>query len=154
LVDAGGATKVVCNELDWSQGVKVAYCLPCAGAIVSTITDVATAIGGFGGGLWLGSKINAIYNEASGVNRADGEKPPERKTNPSKQDSPVWNDLDRAKDGLRTSGSGSKQRYYDWDYTHDDIEVYDRNGRHLGSMEPTTGEMYKPPVPGRKIPKP
>ena len=32
-----------------------------------------------------------------------------------------------------------------------DIEVYDKNGKHLGSMDPTTGEMYKPAVPGRTI---
>jgi hypothetical protein len=104
----------------------------------------------------VGATAGLLYNESSdgGVEDKPADNPPERKINPSKQDSPVWNDLDRAKDGLRTSGSGSKQRYYDWDYTHGDIEVYDRNGRHLGSMEPTTGEMYKPPVPGRRIDKP
>lgn len=75
----------------------------------------------------------------------------ERKTNPSKQDSPVWGDLDNAGNGVKTSGSGSKQRYYEWDHTHNDIEVYDKNGRHLGSMDPTTGELYKPPVNGRRL---
>lgn len=39
----------------------------------------------------------------------------------------------------------------EWDHTHNDIEVYDNKGRHLGSMDPTTGKMYKPPVPGRTI---
>lgn len=34
---------------------------------------------------------------------------------------------------------------------HGDIEVYDNKGRHLGSMHPTTGELYKPPVKGRTI---
>jgi hypothetical protein len=38
-----------------------------------------------------------------------------------------------------------------WDHTHNDIEVFDKRGRHLGSMDPTTGEMYKPPVAGRKM---
>jgi hypothetical protein len=51
----------------------------------------------------------------------------------------------------KTSGSGSQKRYYEWDYTHNDIEVYDKNGKHLGSMDPTTGEMYKPAVDGRSI---
>ena len=32
-----------------------------------------------------------------------------------------------------------------------DIEVYDKNGKDLGSMNPTTGEMYKPAVQGRTI---
>jgi hypothetical protein len=52
---------------------------------------------------------------------------------------------------LKSSGSGSKKQYYDWDYTHNDIEVYNSKGRHLGSMDPMTGEMYKLPVPGRTI---
>jgi len=29
--------------------------------------------------------------------------------------------------------------------------VYDNKGKHLGSMNPETGEMYKPKVVGRKI---
>lgn len=71
--------------------------------------------------------------------------------NPSKQESPVWGNLLNAGNGRKTSGQGSDRRYYEWDYTHGDIEVYDRRGRHLGSMNPSTGEMYKPPVPGRKV---
>lgn len=71
--------------------------------------------------------------------------------NPSKQESPVWGNLSNAGNGRKTSGQGSDRRYYEWDYTHGDIEVYDRRGRHLGSMNPSTGEMYKPPVPGRKV---
>lgn len=59
--------------------------------------------------------------------------------------------LDNAGNGVKTSGSGSKQRYYEWDHTHNDIEVYDKKGRHLGSMDPITGELYKPPVNGRKL---
>jgi uncharacterized protein RhaS with RHS repeats len=74
-----------------------------------------------------------------------------RTENPGKQESPVWNDLDNDKNGIKTSGKGKKKRYYDWDHTHNDIEVYDKNNKHLGSMNPTTGEMYKPPVPGREL---
>jgi Cytotoxic len=40
---------------------------------------------------------------------------------------------------------------YEWDHTHNDIEVYDSKGRHLGSKDPLTSEMYKGPVKGRKI---
>ncbi|MDP9897880.1 colicin E3/pyocin S6 family cytotoxin [Variovorax ginsengisoli] len=74
-----------------------------------------------------------------------------KNSNPSKQDSPVWADLDNAGNGRKTSGSGSGKRYYEWDYTHNDIEQYDRRGNHLGSIDPVTGELYKPPVPGRRI---
>jgi hypothetical protein len=34
---------------------------------------------------------------------------------------------------------------------HRDIEVFDKSGRHRGTMDPMTGEMTKPPVAGRKI---
>jgi hypothetical protein len=76
----------------------------------------------------------------------------ERRDNPTKQDSPIWNELDSAGGGRKTSGSGSDKRYYELDHTHRDIEVYDKRGRHLGTMDPTNGNMIKPPVAGRTIP--
>jgi filamentous hemagglutinin len=42
-------------------------------------------------------------------------------------------------------------RVYDWDYVHNDIEIYDRFGNHIGSMDPQTGLRYKGPVVGRTI---
>ena len=75
-----------------------------------------------------------------------------QKQNPTKGESEVWKNLDNVKGKDRkTSGTGRNKKYYEWDHTHNDIEVYDRKGNHLGSMDPTTGEMYKPAVPGRKI---
>jgi filamentous hemagglutinin len=41
--------------------------------------------------------------------------------------------------------------FYEWDYTHNDIEVYNKRGVHLGSMDPVSGDMYKDAVPGRKL---
>lgn len=46
---------------------------------------------------------------------------------------------------------GSKQRYYTWDHTHNDIEVFDSNKKHLGSIDPVNGLFYKGPVKGRKL---
>ena len=75
-----------------------------------------------------------------------------QKQNPTKGESEVWKNLDNVKgQDRKTSGTGRNKKYYEWDHTHNDIEVYDRKGNHLGSMDPTTGEMYKPAVPGRKI---
>ncbi len=37
------------------------------------------------------------------------------------------------------------------DQTHGDMEVYDSQGRHLGSANPETGVMTKPAIPGRRI---
>lgn len=77
----------------------------------------------------------------------------ERITNVNKHNSPIWKKLKNVKgrSNRKTSGSGSKKKYYEWDNAHDDIEVYDKNGKHLGSMDPMSGEMYKPRVKGRKI---
>jgi len=71
----------------------------------------------------------------------------ERVTNPSKADSPVWRAALPFKNGMRRNGD----EIWDWDATHNDIEAYDLRGRHLGSRDPITGEMYKPAVPGRRI---
>ena len=47
--------------------------------------------------------------------------------------------------------SNTFQELCEWDHTHNDIEVYDRKGIHLGSMDPVTGELYKGPEIGRDI---
>ncbi len=70
----------------------------------------------------------------------------------SKVESPIWQGFQAWRGQTKTNGeSGSKRRYYEWDNTHEDIEVYDSNGKHLGSMDPMTGTMTKGPVSGRKI---
>jgi len=64
----------------------------------------------------------------------------------------IWKKLKPYRGKTKTNGlSGSKKRFYEWDYTHNDIEVYDKNGNHLGSMHPVTGNIYKKAVHGRKI---
>jgi hypothetical protein len=63
-----------------------------------------------------------------------------------------WKQLEPYRGKTRTNGlKGRKKQYYEWDNTHGDIEVYNSRGEHLGSMDPTTGNMTKPAVPGRKI---
>jgi hypothetical protein len=41
--------------------------------------------------------------------------------------------------------------YYQWDYTHNDIEVYNSRGEHLGCIDALMGEWTKGPVKGRRI---
>jgi filamentous hemagglutinin len=84
---------------------------------------------------------NAIFNSGN----SDGGDA--RQANPSKADSPVWQGLDSAGNGVKTDG----KLFYEWDYTHNDIEVYNKRGVHLGSMDPVSGDMYKDAVPGRKL---
>ena len=67
-------------------------------------------------------------------------------------ENPAWEDLKPFRGKIRTNGeTGKKRRFYHKDFTHKDVEVYDRNGLHLGSMDPNTGRMTKPPVDGREL---
>ena len=46
-----------------------------------------------------------------------------------------------------------KGRIYEWDFQHGAVEIYDRQGKHLGEFNPDTGEQTKPAKPGRNTPK-
>jgi len=43
--------------------------------------------------------------------------------------------------------------YYTWDSLHGELEIFNKNGRHLGVADPITGTLIKPAVRGRKISK-
>ena len=67
---------------------------------------------------------------------------------------PFWDSLKPYRQGIRTNAlPGKKERFYEKDRTHGDLEVYDSKGRHVGSADPDTGEMTKPGVPGRRSDK-
>lgn len=53
----------------------------------------------------------------------------------------------------RTRWKDRKGRIYEWDSQHGAVEMYDRQGNHLGEYNPETGEQTKPAKPGRKIEK-
>lgn len=131
-----------------------------AGLVVAApATDGASAIAG-GGALTLAAveaadavakivEVKATLDRAKemrGSGNGGGGDPP-RVKNPSKGDSPIWRDAKPFRNGLKRSG----EEIWSWDHTHNDIEVFNAQGRHLGSRHPVTGEMYKPPVPGRTL---
>lgn len=78
-----------------------------------------------------------------------------RAKNPvSAAQSPIWNQLDRCRRGIRKTGKGNKARYYKWDpsVAHGgEIEVYNARGDHIFVMDPLTGQWIKPARPGRNI---
>lgn len=80
-----------------------------------------------------------------------GAEEPQRTRKLARAESPFWKRLDNYKNGLRRSGKGKNLRYYEWDHTHGDIELYDAAGKHLGTVDPVTGQLTKPAVPGRNI---
>ncbi|WP_062060182.1 RHS repeat-associated core domain-containing protein [Cellvibrio sp. OA-2007] len=94
----------------------------------------------------------ALYIASSMLNENQSDDANGRTENPAKADSPIWKNLKPSKNGRKVNGeTGKDKEVYEWDHTHNDIEVYDGKGNHKGSKDPSTGEMYKPPVKGRKI---
>ena len=71
----------------------------------------------------------------------------DRKTNCEKSESPVWKEFKPHQGKLKTDGD----KIYDWDHTHNDIEVYSSRGEHVGTIDPVTGIKIKDAVAGRKI---
>ncbi len=70
----------------------------------------------------------------------------------SKAESIFWRNLKPHKGKTKSNGkTGKRKRLYEWDHTHGEIEVYDRNGKHLGALDPISGKMTKGPEPGRTI---
>ncbi|MDD2050167.1 colicin E3/pyocin S6 family cytotoxin [Pseudomonas putida] len=70
-------------------------------------------------------------------------------------------DARRAKQKASIQGGGGKRRrwvdssgkIYEWDSQHGAVEIYNKQGKHLGEFNPETGEQTKPAKPGRTTPK-
>lgn len=80
---------------------------------------------------------------------------------------PAPNDLIAFPDAKRVKGKSSVQgggktrkrwkdgkgRIYEWDSMHGRVEIYDKQGKHMGEFDPVSGHQTKPATPGRKTPK-
>jgi RHS repeat-associated protein len=70
-------------------------------------------------------------------------------------ESPYWTDKTkwtRYRQGVKTNGlSGRERRYAEWDYGEGHIEIYNRNGDHVGAFDAIDGHEVKPREPGRNI---
>lgn len=53
--------------------------------------------------------------------------------------------------GSRRWRSACGTRLFTWDALHGEVEVFNRKGRHLGSLDPMTGALIKNARRGRKI---
>jgi len=100
------------------------------------------------------ASVNAIALPARPKPPKPAKPPKKRAFNCSKQTFPQWKKFQPYKGSVRSNGKSSKAaRYYEWDHTHNDIEVYGPapDYKHLGSMNPVDGDMYKGPVAGRNL---
>jgi Cytotoxic len=55
------------------------------------------------------------------------------------------------RDGGQRWRNEDGSRLYEWDDLHGEIEVYDRRGFHLGTLDAVTGRKEKDPKKGRRI---
>ena len=110
----------------------------------------ATIPGGAAGGAALGGAIGGfgglvLCSTGSGTGGGSG-------ASSQSSTNGFWKDLKPFRGKTKTNGlQGKNKRFFEWDHTHGDVEVYDGRGRHLGSADPNTGAMTKPAVPGRSI---
>ncbi len=82
---------------------------------------------------------------------------PKPKGNPAL---PAFPDAKKAKEKTYVQGGGKKRprwkdqkRIYEWDSQHGKVEVYDKNGNHLGEFDHITGKQTKPADKNRKVEK-
>ena len=45
----------------------------------------------------------------------------------------------------------SKDRFYSWDELHGEVEVFNKTGYHMGSVDAVSGEKKKDAVKGRRL---
>jgi len=51
-------------------------------------------------------------------------------------ESTFWKGLKPYRGKINTSEKGGIQRFFRWDYTHGNVEVFDKNGKHVGLWMP------------------
>ena len=74
---------------------------------------------------------------------------------------PAFPDAVSARPKSSVRGGGKKRnrwldtrgRIYEWDFQHGAVEMYDKQGKHLGEFDPDTGKQTKPAKNGRTTPK-
>jgi hypothetical protein len=99
-------------------------------------------------GIYVGSVIWKMFNKSESSDDDSNVEDDSDKKSKSK----IWEKLKPFRGKTKTNGKkGKKKEYYEWDHTHNDIEVYNHRGEHKGSIDPNSGEYIKPPVPGRRI---
>jgi hypothetical protein len=84
-----------------------------------------------------------------------------QKYNPAPKELKAFPDAikDKSKSSVQGGGARRKRwkdfkgRIFEWDSQHGTVEMYDKQGKHLGEYNPETGEQTKPAKPGRTTPK-
>ena len=79
---------------------------------------------------------------------------------PPPRDLPWLPNAERKKPKTLINRNGRKKRkrwvdpdgyIYEWDYQHGTVEKYDKQGNHLGELDPKDGMKRGPAIPNRRI---
>ncbi|WP_353098094.1 colicin E3/pyocin S6 family cytotoxin [Empedobacter brevis] len=145
-----------------NQNIDILLFGTVSGGITSELT---------GGNFWEGAAIglfvsglnHAIHNDNDIIYSEDGSEGPGKGNNKdrdTRSHKPAPKKLPGFPDAEKVKGKGGRSRWktkdgkiLEWDKQHGDVEVYNKNGKHLGSARPEDGIIYKPPVNGRTIEK-
>ena len=120
------------------------------GALIELEAEATTSI--VGGALTTRRARDYIDDLVASFKRSQGHLPRCVADQAQKPTPGIWHQFPPFRSKTKTNGlRGKDRRYFERDLTHGDIEVYDSNGRHLGSIDATTGKPTKPPVKGRRI---
>jgi hypothetical protein len=87
--------------------------------------------------------------------------PGDLKYHPAPTALPAFPDVKSAPLKTSVRGGGKKRRrwkdssgrIYEWDSQHGKVELYTKQGKHLGEYDPETGEQTKPADPTRRVEK-
>lgn len=101
----------------------------------------------------VGSGVKPVYIVVS--------VPGELKYHPAPTALPAFPNVKPAPMKTSVRGGGKKRRrwkdlsgrIYEWDSQHGKVELYTKQGKHLGEYDPQTGEQTKPADPARRVEK-
>lgn len=87
--------------------------------------------------------------------------PGDKQYHPAPPALPAFPDVKPAPMKTSVRGGGKKRRrwkdlsgrIYEWDSQHGKVELYTKQGKHLGEYDPETGEQTKPADPARRVEK-
>lgn len=117
------------------ERIDVAYCIPCVPPAITAAGQAAAAVGGFVGGLWLGSKANIIYNEA-----AEGGNNEQRPSKTPNTGTPGSTFINPGNGQERKYGNDGKPEYdIDWSHDHGQGKPHGHNWDRGSNGEPIRG---------------
>lgn len=176
--DAGTTTEPASN---FGQiMVAGAMLFPSASTAIATALGADLALGRMAGGGILQQRLNWVIRGAGGpasvflmgmlpAKMADGTlylvfaRPfgGDHSYHPAPKELTAFPEAKRAKQMSSVQGGGNKRsrwkdrkgKIYEWDYENGRVELYSKQGKHLGEFNPETGEQTKDAEPGRTTPK-